>query len=279
MIFQSSLAPKDDLLAGQRMELLLALLNSGNEIVAEVAAHVVARCCETSQNQRAIVDAGGLQKLATLLSASTRRREAALDGLAALVKNNPHISMRLVAMDQGKILASIIKFVKDKAPRTRVLACMCLANISRSCPCSYPQEWEVRASMLAVVVKLVDESGQVGEDSSMVLADIVANNEELQRAAYKFDAIVKLCTLLQRGSLSTKQLEGVLVSLAELCSRLEDSRRQLLGQESGKAVGFLLLSLFLTIPFILREISFELYDNSVSFSLKDKRGKVLDHDA
>lgn len=234
MIFQSNLAPKNEMLVGQRMELLLALLHSGNENVAEVAAHVLARCCETSEHQQVIVDAGGMQRLVSLLSGTIKRREAALDGLAALVKNNPQISLRLVAMDQGRALAAIVKFVKDKAPRTRFLACMCLANISRSCPSCYPQEWEIRASMLAVVVKLLEEPGQVGEESPNVLADIVANNEELQKAAYKFDAIVKLCALLQKGSLPTKQLEGVLMALAELCSRLEDSRRQLLDQEPGK---------------------------------------------
>lgn len=234
MIFQSNLAPKNEMLVGQRMELLLALLHSGNENVAEVAAHVLARCCETSEHQQVIVDAGGMQQLVRLLSGTIKRREAALDGLAALVKNNPQISLRLVAMDQGRALAAIVKFVKDKAPRTRFLACMCLANISRSCPSCYPQEWEIRASMLAVVIKLLEEPGQVGEESPNVLADIVANNEELQKAAYKFDAIVKLCALLQKGSLPTKQLEGVLMALAELCSRLEDSRRQLLDQEPGK---------------------------------------------
>ena len=236
MIFQSSIAPTNDMLVGQRMEHLLALLYNGNESVAEVAAHILARCCETPEHQQAVVDTGAMERLTNLLSESVRKREAALDGLASLVKNNPQISMRLVALDQGKALGSIIKFVKDKAPRTRFLACMCLANISRSCPYSYPQEWEVRASMLAVVVKLLEESGQVGENSPMVLADIVANNEELQRAAYKFDAIVKLCGLLQRGSLPAKQLEGVLMALAELCSRLEDSRRQLLDQDSDKTV-------------------------------------------
>ncbi|KAI5064927.1 hypothetical protein GOP47_0019622 [Adiantum capillus-veneris] len=237
MIFQSTLAPRNEMLVGQRMELLLALLSSSNENVAEVAAHVLARCCETPEHQQVIVDAGGMQRLVSLLSGSVKRREAALDGLAALVKNNPQISLRLVAMEQGRALASIVRFVKDKAPRTRFLACMCLANISRSCPCCYPQEWDIRASMLAVVVKLLEEPGQVGEESPTVLADIVANNEELQKAAYKFDAIVKLCALLQKGSLPTKQLEGVLMALAELCSRLEDSRRQLLDQEPGKNEG------------------------------------------
>lgn len=234
MIFQSTLAPRNDMLQGHRMELLLALLHSGNDNVAEVSANVLARCCEAPEHQQAVVDAGGMQKLLCLLSGSVKKREAALDALAALVKNNTQIALRLVAIDQGRALDLIIKLVKDKLPKTRLLACMCLANVSRSCPSCYPQEWEIRASMLAVVVKLLEEPGQVGEDAPIVLADIVANSEELQKVAYKFNAIEKLCGFLEKVSLPTKQLEGVLMALAELCSRLEDSRRQLLDQEAGR---------------------------------------------
>eukprot|EP00249_Psilotum_nudum_P017937 c26559_g1_i2 orf=648-2606(+) len=228
MIFQSTLAPRSDMLQGQRMELLLALINSANDNVAEVAASVLARCCETTEHQHAIADAGGMQILVNLLSGSLKKREAVLEALAALVKNNPQLSLRLVSMDEGRTLFSIIKLVKDKSPRSRLLACMCLANISRACPSCYQQEWEMKTNMLGVVVKLLEESGQVGEEAPIVLADLVANSEELQKAAYEINTIEKLCDFLHRGSLPAKQLQGILMALAELCSRLEDSRRQLL---------------------------------------------------
>lgn len=64
-----------------------------------------------------------------------------------------------------------------------------------------------------------------------VLADLVTNNEELQKIAQKENAVEKLADILHRDTLPAKQLEGVLLALAELCSRLEESRRQLLDSQ------------------------------------------------
>jgi len=61
-----------------------------------------------------------------------------------------------------------------------------------------------------------------------VLADLVANNEELQKAAAERNAVQILADFLLREEVPSKQLEGVLWSLSELCSKLEESRRQLL---------------------------------------------------
>lgn len=231
MIFQSALAPKNDMLQGQRMDLLLTLLNSTNENVAEFAASVIARCCETSLQQQSLLNAGALDILLDLLGSSLKRREACLDVLRALVKDNPQISMKLINVKQGGALATIIKFVKDKSPRTRLLACMCLANVSCACPSSYSQEWEVRTDMLPILVKLLDEPGQVGEEAPSVLADLVANNEELQKLVYPINAVEKLCNLLHKDFLQPNHLQGVLVALSELGSRLEDSRRKILSFE------------------------------------------------
>ncbi|CAM6087787.1 unnamed protein product [Calypogeia fissa] len=228
MIFQSTLAPKSDMFQGQRMVLILELLNSDNDSVAEVAASVLARCCETSDQQQALGEAGGLQSLVGLLSGSLKKREAALDALAAITRGNKQLSSALISMDNGRSLVTIIKLVKDKSPRTRLLACMCLSNIGKVSPSSYQQEWDMRASMLATLVKLFDEPGQVGEEAPGVLADLVRNNEELQKKAFEVNAIEKLAEFLQKDPVAAKQLEGVLMALAELCSRLEDSRRQLL---------------------------------------------------
>lgn len=228
MIFQSTLAPKSDMFQGQRMELILELLNSENDSVAEVAASVLARCCETSDHQQALGEAGGLQSLAGLLSGSLKKREAALDALAAVTRGNKQLSSALISMDNGRALATIIKLVKDKSSRTRLLACMCLSNVGKASPSSYQQEWDRRASMLATLVKLFDEPGQVGEEAPGVLADLVGNNEELQKKAFEVNAIERLAEFLQKDPVSAKQLEGVLMALAELCSRLEESRRQLL---------------------------------------------------
>ncbi|XP_024538734.1 armadillo repeat-containing protein 8 isoform X2 [Selaginella moellendorffii] len=225
MIFQSTLAPKNDMFQGRRIDLILALLNSGNENVSEVAASVLARCCETSEHQKALADAGCLQSLVFLLSGSPKRKEAALDALAALTRGNPDTSAALAATGA---VSTIIRTMKDKSPRARLLACMCLSNIGRACHNNYQQEWDIRKSILSTVGKLIDENGQVGEEAPGVLADLVANNEELQKTAFDFNIIERLAEVLQRSCVPEKQLEGVLMALAELCSRLEDSRRKLL---------------------------------------------------
>ncbi|EFJ20780.1 hypothetical protein SELMODRAFT_418097 [Selaginella moellendorffii] len=189
MIFQSTLAPKNDMFQGRRIDLILALLNSGNENVSEVAASVLARCCETSEHQKALADAGCLQSLVFLLSGSPKRKEAALDALAALTRGNPDTSAALAATGA---VSTIIRTMKDKSPRARLLACMCLSNIGRACHNNYQQEWDIRKSILSTVGKLIDENGQVGEEAPGVLADLVANNEELQKTAFDFNIIERL---------------------------------------------------------------------------------------
>lgn len=81
---------------------------------------------------------------------SRKRREARLHVLRALAKNNRQTSMKLVGVKQGAALATVINLVKDKSPRTILLAC-----VGCGCPSSYSQEWEIRTSMLPILVKLI----------------------------------------------------------------------------------------------------------------------------
>jgi hypothetical protein len=147
------------------MELLLQLLNHENENVSEVAARVLARCCETKEHQQALADAGGLQSLVSLLAGSVKIREAALDALAALTKNNRQLSETVIKMNNGEDLGLVIRLVKDKSPLTRLLACSCLVNVGKACPAGYAQEAEVRANMLRILMKLLEVPGEVGEDA------------------------------------------------------------------------------------------------------------------
>jgi HEAT repeat protein len=147
------------------MELLLQLLNHENKSVAEVAARVLARCCETKEHQVALANAGGLQSLVGLLAGSVKLREASLDALAALTKNNKQLSEMVIKLDHGEALAGLMRLLKDKSPLTRLRACMCLASIGKACPAGYPQESEVRANMLSILMRLLDEPGQVGQDA------------------------------------------------------------------------------------------------------------------
>ncbi|XP_057844062.1 uncharacterized protein LOC131053467 [Cryptomeria japonica] len=228
VIFQSKLAPKYDMLEYNSIELLRSLLSSQNENVLEVAACIIARCCETNEEQQSVIDIGALERLIGLLGSSLNTREASLDALVALVKNNTRIALMLIALDNGGALTIIIKLLKDKFPRTRLLSCMCLSNINHASPSSYPQERELKIEILSILVKLLDEPGQVGELAPYALVDLVANSEEMQKLAFDANAIEKLCSFLNKGFLQDKHLQGILLALAELCSRLEESRRQVL---------------------------------------------------
>eukprot|EP00252_Welwitschia_mirabilis_P026751 TRINITY_DN8893_c0_g1_i1.p1 TRINITY_DN8893_c0_g1~~TRINITY_DN8893_c0_g1_i1.p1 ORF type:complete len:653 (+),score=118.01 TRINITY_DN8893_c0_g1_i1:341-2299(+) len=228
MIFQSALAPKHDMLEGQRIYLLINLLQNKNENVAAVAASVIARCCETMTQQEALLNAGAMDILIDHLESSLKLREACLDALGSLVKNNCQTCVSLVGAKQGFALSTITKLLKDKSASTRLLACICLGNISRSCPACYPQEGEIRTNMVSILVKLLEESGQVGEQAPFVLAYYVSDNEELQKVAFDVKAIENLCNCLKRDFLEAKHLEGILLALSELCSQLEESRRKVL---------------------------------------------------
>ncbi|KAH9302010.1 hypothetical protein KI387_013593 [Taxus chinensis] len=236
IIIQSKLAPKYDMLEDNSIELLRSLLTSQNENVLEVAASIIARCCETNEEQQAVIDVGALERLVCLLGNSMNRREASLDALVALVKNNSQITLMLIGLDNGGALATIIKLLKYKSPRTRLLSCMCLSNIIHASPSSYPQEKELKVEMLSILVKLLDEPGQVGEATPYALADLVANSEEMQKLAFDEKAIEKLCSFLCKGFLQDKHLQGILVALAELCSRLEESRRQVLDLQAQSPI-------------------------------------------
>eukprot|EP00897_Mesotaenium_endlicherianum_P006392 jgi/Mesen1/5781/ME000293S04936 len=226
MIFQSTLAPRGVACQERTMDLILALLTSDNDSIAEVAASVLARCCETQEHQLIV--------LAALLrgSGAAKTREAALDALAALTRGNERLAATLIDMDGGQALSAIVQLVKDKAPRTRLLACLCLANLGQAAPSGFGKQGrEVRASILSTLIKLFDEPGQ----APAVLGALVGTSEELHRAALDADAITKLAAFLHRGgggggdhgSAGVRQRENVLLALAALCSQLEDSRRQL----------------------------------------------------
>ncbi|CAA7029524.1 unnamed protein product [Microthlaspi erraticum] len=86
MIFQSNVAPKYDFLQEKNMEFLFSLLNSENENFSGLAASIIAHACGTSVDQRLL---RVLEKLVNLLDGSPSQREACLESLATVLKNNP----------------------------------------------------------------------------------------------------------------------------------------------------------------------------------------------
>ncbi|KAF3777158.1 Armadillo repeat-containing protein 8 [Nymphaea thermarum] len=227
MIFQSNLAPKYDLFQDENMGFLLSLLNSENENVTELAGSIITRSCETSFEQQALCNAGVLQRIVSLLSGSTSQRDASLDSLAAIMKNNYETVSRFISLEDGRALNAVIDFIKDRAPRTRLLACVCLIAIGHACPC-YMHDLQLKIKMVLILTQLIEEPGRPGDESPFALKELMNSSMELQNASVSVTAVEKICDFLPRASLQNRRFEGVLLVLAEICSKVEERRSQLL---------------------------------------------------
>ncbi|KAF9593258.1 hypothetical protein IFM89_021014 [Coptis chinensis] len=235
MIFQSKLAPKYDFHKDENMTFLLSLLNSENENVTELGASIITHSCETSGEQKALCEAGTLRRLVMLLEGSLNQREASLDSLAAIIKNNPEVISKFVGLDSGRALKSVTELMKDRYPRTRLLASVCLIVIGRTSPC-YLQDIGLRTKLIMLLIELLEEPGRVGDEVPFALAGLIADNEDLQKLAFEVNALDKLCNFLHRDMILAKQLEGLLLAIAELCSRLEICRERFLSLQALKLV-------------------------------------------
>lgn len=229
MIFQSKLAPKYDLLKEKNMEFFLLLLNSENENVTELAASIITHSCETSTEQKALCDAMVLPRLICLLEGSLGQRDASLDSLATILKNNSEAVSKFVSLNNGRALRAVIELTKDRYPRTRLLACVCLIAIGIASP-RHMQELEVKSKLIGILIELLEEPGRTGDEAPFTLAQLIANKEDLQKLAFGVNAVERLCNFLQKAPLTppAKRFEGILLALAELCSKLESCRSKFL---------------------------------------------------
>nr|CAD1837660.1 unnamed protein product [Ananas comosus var. bracteatus] len=114
MIFQSTVAPKYDVLQEKNMNFLLSLLNSENENVTELAATIITHSCQRNIEQMALADAGVLQRLTSLLGGFLNQRDACLQSITAIVKNNSKVASKFVIMANGKAFNSLVELTKDR---------------------------------------------------------------------------------------------------------------------------------------------------------------------
>ncbi|KAJ6409137.1 hypothetical protein OIU84_008769 [Salix udensis] len=260
MIYQSRLAPKYEFVQEKNMEFLISLINSECENVTGLGASIITHSCQTSTEQRALCDAGILKKLISLLEGSLSQKNATLESLAAVFKKNPEVISKFVGLENeravesslsqrdsslespgtviknntesvfkfvgpesGSALSSIIELTKDRYARTRLLACMCLVVIRNASP-NYLQDMGIKAKLVYLLLELLDDPGQVGDEASFVFSSLVAGKKDLQQLAFENNAINKFCNQLQKSQLHPKRLQGVLLALADLCSKLESCR-------------------------------------------------------
>lgn len=229
MIYQSKLAPKYDFLQEKNMEFLLSLLNSENETVTGLGATIIIHSCETVAEQKALCNAGVLKKLISLLDGSPSQRDASLESLATIIKKNPDAASKLVS-ESGRALSSVIDLTKDRNPRTRLLACTCLIVIRNTAPC-YLQDVGVKTKLVYLLLELIDDPGQVGEEASFAFSSLIAQKEDLHKLAFEANAIDKLYNHLQKYLLQPRRFQGILLALADLCFKLESCRSRFLSLE------------------------------------------------
>ncbi|CBI16370.3 hypothetical protein VitviT2T_007897 [Vitis vinifera] len=235
MIYQSKLAPKYDFLQEKNMEFLLSLLNSENENVTGLGASIITHSCETSAEQNALCDAGVLKKLIGLLQGSLSQRDASLESIATVIKSNPEVVSKFVGPENGRALSAVTELTKDRYPRTRLLACMCLIVVRNTSP-GCLQDLAIRTKLILILLELLDDPGQVGDEASFALSSLIAEKEDLQKLAFEGNAIDKLCNHLQKGSLQAKRFQGILLALADLCSKLENCRSRFLALQVMNSV-------------------------------------------
>ncbi|XAR62337.1 hypothetical protein NMG60_11017061 [Bertholletia excelsa] len=223
MIYQSKLAPKYDFFQDRNMELLLSLLNSDNENITGLGTSIIIHSCEVSIEQKALSDAGVLKKLVMLLQGSLSQRHASLESIAALIKGSPEVVSKLLRPESERALSAINELVKDRHPRTRLLACMCLI-VARNTSPGYLEDTGIKIKLMSVLLELLDDPGQVGDEAALALSSLIAEKEDLQKLAFEENVVDKLCNHLQKDSLQARRIQGILLALADLCSKLERCR-------------------------------------------------------
>eukprot|EP00741_Cyanophora_paradoxa_P005561 tig00000900_g5391.t1 len=201
---------------------MLPLLSSGSDLISEAAASVVARCCGAAEHREWILEHGGVPLFLHLLSAaSPRSQEAALECLGTLSRGSPAVG-RLLAQHAGPIL----RLVRDRRPRIRLLAATCVVHMSGSAQERAVLEMRL-TQVLPALVKLfgAEHDAETRAAAARLLAALVADSDELQKAAADADAIAKLGAFVAAPGSPAALREGALTALAALCGALEESRK------------------------------------------------------
>ncbi|KAF3666337.1 putative armadillo repeat-containing protein 8-like isoform X2 [Capsicum annuum] len=233
-IYQSKLAPRYDFLQGNNMEFIQSLLNSENENVTGLGASIITHSCQTNMQQKALSDTGIIKKLICMLGGSVTQKEASLESLATILKGNPDVILKFMEPENGGALGTVNELTKDKNARTRLLACMCLIVIRNSSP-SCLQDLRIKTKLILILLELLEDD-QVGDEAPFALSSLIAEKEDLQVLAFEANVIDKLVNHLRKGPLLSRRLEGILIALANMCSRLERCRDRLLSLEAMKFV-------------------------------------------
>lgn len=250
-IYKCPTADKNDIFVDYHLRDLITLLNpdalnpkTDRERIAsihtaELAATIIARCCDTNEQQMQIANAGAFPALVNLLTCGfSKAQEAALDALAYLCRENPEFGKAIVetkSETSDSPVKIMLNLILDKSPTMRLIAAKCLTHLSRAKAIGEYSD-DVTLIVLPTLVKLLDEKGPVREEAPHVLAYLIRDNEELQKAACDSDAVPKLADFVthvvdQESSYydpvgdGDKLKENALMALAAISSLTDDGRK------------------------------------------------------
>ena len=129
----------------------------------------------------------------------------------------------------------LFALAKDKRVRCRLLACKCLSHLYRSGALAVSAA-EMKTTLLPPLVKLFsDPCVEIRIAAPAVLATLLEDNDDLQKAACDSEAISKLGEYFKVAedaqtspADAPRLIEAALLSLAAICAKREDSRKQVL---------------------------------------------------
>lgn len=235
----------------------VTLLSSDSPSVAESAATVLGRCCDTHESQDALIEAEAVSPLINLLEGSSHRsrQAAALAALAELTNGNP--SSCDVVLQHEAVIPELVSFAKAAGhPRMKFTACVCLVHLrphiipvaaaggAGASSSSFQGEAggrldsgvslnnnklsrdTVESAVLPVLVRLLSEP-EVGADAAPELISLANGNASLQAAAVDADAISRLAALLKDSKVGDLGRCNALLALKMLTEHEENHRRQL----------------------------------------------------
>ncbi|KAG0378714.1 hypothetical protein BGX24_003000 [Mortierella sp. AD032] len=250
-IYASPKVSRQQLFMGNHLHVLVQLLDTfsnkhrpGQEIqvqTAELIASILARCCETLEQQMQIADSRAIPLLMRLLSSGiSKSQEAALGALAALVKDNPELAQGIaqVPLEKGERPAPfILRLVRDKSPTMRLAAATCLTYLNRAGVIPEHNS-DIMLTVLPILVKMLQLTGPVQETAPQVLAHLIWESENMQKAVCDMEAIPKLASIISQmdeednvyGIVGQKDKlkENSLLALAAISQLKEDCRKQVI---------------------------------------------------
>ncbi|XP_054818462.1 uncharacterized protein LOC129318002 isoform X3 [Prosopis cineraria] len=248
--------------------------DSGANLIVQSAAVLGSFACGVEAGVRAVLDAGALPRLFRLLSATDEKVvDAAARSLRMIYQSKLAPKYDFFQEGNMEFLLYLLKHENEN------LTGLGATIVIHSCETSAEQNMLCYAGVLEKIISLLDGSLSQRDASLESLAAVLKSNpeavskfmdlhsgralssiieltkdrysrtsliaemEDLHKLAFEANAIDKFYCHLQKSPLNPKRLEGILLALADLCSKLECCRSRFLTLQKLQPAISIVLSL------------------------------------